>query len=63
MYKCKKLVSASTRDIKKGKKQEKLEEAFTTQRVKLNVNYSNATDDVIMEMANMICKYSKLRLH
>jgi hypothetical protein len=47
----------------KGKKHEKLEEALTIQIEQLNVNYSNATDEVIMEMANMICKYSTLRLH
>lgn len=47
----------------KGKKHEKLEETLAKQIEQLNVNYGNATDEVIMEMANMICKYSTLRLH
>jgi len=47
----------------KGKKHEKLEEALTIQTEQLNVNYGNETDEVILETANMICKYSTLRLH
>jgi hypothetical protein len=47
----------------KGKKREKLEEASTIQIEQLNVNYGNATFEVIMEMAYMIFMYSTIRLH
>jgi hypothetical protein len=47
-------------EIYRGKKHEILEEALTMQIEQLSVNYGNATYEVIMKMANMICKYSTL---